>query len=323
MKRFSDLIALAGSAFFLLAGLGVAAYPFRLLLQGERPVPWFWLMCLSIGLFSLSFGVAILVLALRSMRRRRAEGDADRGRGERHACVIPALAGRHLLLLGFIAWQWNLFGGFLFSLLLSRPASTFGERAMVAGWLLAGGALLLVFAYTVLSARKSAGSAFHTQFPAGRVGGVLAGRIETRTRLDRAAALRVRLACMAQVPHPKAVGDGTAHAEKTLWQAQARIEPARLTWNGRTTGIPVHFDIPADQLPSGALDGWRPVFWRLVAEAELPGIDYFAAFEVPVAGPGQGFGVSPAPTSGAGASAWRQAGSSKASSQPLFEHRTP
>lgn len=153
---------------------------------------------------------------------------------------------------------------------------------MVAGWLLAGLALLLLFAYTFLSAQKSGHSAFHAQSPAGHVGGALTGHIETRARLHQATSLRLRLACMARVPHPAAVGKGTAHAEKTLWQAEATIEPARLTWNGRTTVIPVRFEIPAEGLPTGALDGWHPVFWRLVAEADLPGIDYFAAFEVPV-----------------------------------------
>lgn len=285
MIRFSDIIAFAAGAFFLLTGLGLLGFPVYLLIQNDRQPLWFWLMGLSTGLLCLSFGAGILALAVRTRRLRREQARPEAGPTDRRHCVIPASAGKHLLLFGFITWTWNLFGGFLIAIFLSRPASTFGERAMVAGWLLAGGALLLVFAYDFLTARKSGRSEFHTRHPAGHVGGVMDGQIETRAELPRATAARLSLACVAQISYnPTPVGGGS-HWERTLWQAEKAIELGGLTWDGRQTVIPVNFEIPADCLPTGAFHGRRPVFWRLVVEARLPGIDYFAAFVVPVAGP--------------------------------------
>lgn len=285
MIRARDLAAFAGAACFLLAGLWVAGFPLHLLLRGERSGGPFWLMCVSIGLFSLSFGVAILAIALRSLRRRREAAGAHGGRADGRRGVIPAQAGLHLRLFGFIVWQWNLFGGFLLSILLSRRTSSFGERTMVTVWLLVGAALLLLFIYQLLSVRKSGRSEFHMH--RGCVGGVLEGQIETRARLEPASTLRLRLECLTQTSHPASPVSGAppVNSENILWLAEATVAPARLAWNGHRTAIPVRFAIPADCLPTGAADGWQPVSWRLVAEAGLPGLDYFAAFDVPVAGP--------------------------------------
>jgi hypothetical protein len=132
-------------------------------------------------------------------------------------------------------------------------------------------------------ARKFGRAEFHPDSPAARIGGVLSGRILTRSDLRRAASLRLRLECVALVPHPIAVGDGITHAEKVIWHAESATEGLCLPWDATGSVIPVRFDIPADRLPTGAVDGHRPVIWRLSVDGDLPGVDYLASFTVPVA----------------------------------------
>ncbi len=49
-----------------------------------------------------------------------------------------------------------------------------------------------------------------------------------------------------------------------------------------STTVPVRFPIPPDALPCDDHDSRDTVLWRLEVSAEVPGVDYASAFEVPV-----------------------------------------
>ena len=51
---------------------------------------------------------------------------------------------------------------------------------------------------------------------------------------------------------------------------------------GGAAGIPVAFAIPRDAMPSDPGNANDRVLWRLQVIGEVPGVDYSAAFEVPV-----------------------------------------
>ena len=49
-----------------------------------------------------------------------------------------------------------------------------------------------------------------------------------------------------------------------------------------TTTVPVRFPIPPDALPCDDRNSRDTVLWRLEVAADVPGLDYASAFEVPV-----------------------------------------
>ena len=51
---------------------------------------------------------------------------------------------------------------------------------------------------------------------------------------------------------------------------------------GKPQNIPVNFQIPSSALATGDAPSRRPISWQLEVKARLQGLDFNAAFEVPV-----------------------------------------
>jgi len=105
------------------------------------------------------------------------------------------------------------------------------------------------------------------------VGGQLVGTIYVRRKLSAAGDYRLRLRCVDRAD--------VIWEDRVLWKDQAVINPlaAEETFQMKTV-IPVGFVIPEHVPPSDDTD--RDVIWELQVEAKLPGLDYRAAFRIPV-----------------------------------------
>ncbi len=107
----------------------------------------------------------------------------------------------------------------------------------------------------------------------GVLGGPLAGLIHVPTRVAVRDGFLVRLACVRTIDHPR--GGESSPREITLWDHEYDI--VRDLAAGDRTVIPVEFVIPFDLPPSG-----DDVKWKLSAQAETRGVDFYAEFETPV-----------------------------------------
>jgi membrane protein YdbS with pleckstrin-like domain len=86
-----------------------------------------------------------------------------------------------------------------------------------------------------------------------------------------------------------------------LWRDQVSVPLSAIDFGAEQACIPVSLEVPGDQRPSEVTDlASAHVEWRVIVEADMPGVDYRAVFDVPVlpasveaeAGPG----AFPAPT---------------------------
>ncbi len=109
-------------------------------------------------------------------------------------------------------------------------------------------------------------------------GRLLAGVIETRGVIAPEAGFRIRLSCLRRVV--RGSGKNRSTSEDLLWQDERIIPGATRTGGG--IGIPFAIPIPADALESNDQNPRDRLAWRLTVDAEVPGVDYNAGFDVPV-----------------------------------------
>jgi hypothetical protein len=120
----------------------------------------------------------------------------------------------------------------------------------------------------------------------GRIPGRFTGVVYTNVaRSGRpASGFSVRLACIHR-RMVRSIGTDSAQLEPhdtELWSLERRVEAGVEGPSGRI-GVPVRIDIPADIGHETTLDNpHNRYLWQLSIDAELPGVDYHAEFEVPV-----------------------------------------
>lgn len=121
--------------------------------------------------------------------------------------------------------------------------------------------------------RKFGDSELHLEpFPV-PVGGRLAGRVHATLRIEPGAKTLATLSCMER--------SGRKNSDtRLLWQDQMEISSANVSFDGIRSLIPVSFALPADARETVEHD----LTWKLAVQAEAPGVDYAADFEVPVFG---------------------------------------
>ncbi len=105
------------------------------------------------------------------------------------------------------------------------------------------------------------------------VGHTLEGTVRTPAGLRPEGGFRVVLTCIRRQTTNS--GRNRSTWDNVLWQEERRSP-------GGAAGLPIAFAIPRDAVPCDpALSGDR-VFWRLDVSGDVPGVDYAAAFEVPI-----------------------------------------
>jgi hypothetical protein len=169
---------------------------------------------------------------------------------------------------------WNLIG---------VPSGVLGVRTALreGNWLAlialifpAIGLGLLAWAVRVtLRYRRYGISRFELSHNPGIVGHTLAGTVRTPSDLRPPEGFDVVLSCIRR--ETTGTGKNRSTTEHLLWQEERRTM-------GVPGGLPVAFAIPADARPSDPGTANDRVLWRLQVTGEVPGIDYSAAFEVPV-----------------------------------------
>jgi hypothetical protein len=142
-----------------------------------------------------------------------------------------------------------------------------------------GLAVLVFAANTTLAWRRFGKSSFEMAAMPGALGGTLKGMIQVNARLRPEHGLHLRLSCLRRTT--AGTGKSRSTTEKILWQDEKWLRPDLPQTDLNATGIPVYFQLPADQLESTTATG-DGIHWKLEASAKVRGPNYHATFEVPV-----------------------------------------
>jgi hypothetical protein len=278
-------------AVFLLpfAGVGVFAgvQTARMIGSGQ------WGQAAFFALFAVTFGGVGVggLVGLARGRRRLAEVEAARARHPDEPWLWRAdwAAGRiedSNRMGARFAWAFAAFCN-----LVSLPAGYFGVRAAVeqgnrAGLVallfpVAGVGLLAWAARISARLRRFGVSRLELEGRPAAIGRSFAGTVLAPLALTPTGGFRVVLSCIRRVTTGS--GDDRSTSERVLWQEEQRVagRPSR-TAQGMSTTISVRFPIPPDALPCDDRNARDTVLWRLEVSAEVPGVDYASAFEVPV-----------------------------------------
>jgi hypothetical protein len=106
------------------------------------------------------------------------------------------------------------------------------------------------------------------------------GQIEHRGTQVPDAGYRFVLSCVNRII--TGGGRNRSAATQTLWETEQRVSGALAAPSPVGMRVPFAFDLPADAPSSDLSKPNDLVLWQLAVAAELPGIDYKAAFELPV-----------------------------------------
>lgn len=271
---------------FVLAGLLAIAFAIPEAADGR------WATAILFGLLGLActglgagmhLGFRRRAARDRRLAERRAAWPAEpwRWREEWAGGPITDTTRQQMIAAWFVAVLWNTIA-LPSTVLAIREALRTGETALwFAALFGAVGLGLLVHALleTARHRRFGASSLELETFP-GFLGGTLTGRIRASLALHELPRIPVTLRCVHQ-----AAGEGSPR-EEVRWEDQRDV--VRTHRDGSSTVIRFAFRLPADAPPSTPLPAAEQVVWRLEASAEIPGVDYRAAFEVPVFAPPPG-----------------------------------
>jgi len=113
------------------------------------------------------------------------------------------------------------------------------------------------------------------------VGGTLRGNVLVRRATDvlaDARSITARLTCYQRTR------SGRDTTESILCRNECSIEDGSLQRTAHGLAIPIAIDVPPEgQSTDGSVQG-RAIYWKLNVDADVPGVDYNATFDVPVFG---------------------------------------
>jgi hypothetical protein len=182
-----------------------------------------------------------------------------------------------------------------------------------------GGALMGVSGYRFLLRHWYGDKVLKLDALPGRLGDRLEGQVHTGVPADKRPedGFQVVLRCRVNnaAPHEVAARrrqimgdrheDDAAYEEGVVWRREDQV-PGQSSVDGRTLVAPLSMSLPKDGPPSPRSKQWsrawwaltiiavlsgrsetpdQPVQWTLTVKADLPGINYRAAFEVPMQAP--------------------------------------
>ena len=129
--------------------------------------------------------------------------------------------------------------------------------------------------------KKFGDSVFEMSTFPGVIGGRLAGRILTSVDLKPADGFQVVLSSINKVTSGS--GDNRRTSESVLWQDESHISQDSAAYDPTRSEIPVSFQYSLlSPSPTDLSDSDNEFLWRLRVDADVPGVDYHAIFDVPV-----------------------------------------
>ena len=214
---------------------------------------------------SVAFGGAGLAMIAGAFREKPYPQTAGTNRIHDHS------SGGTLMLWGF-ALVWNAIAS---SLLLFLPeAVAKGTRLAWAGvlFLAVGVVLLFVALRATLRLLRFRGSTLVLDGVPVPIGGVLRGTVEVPNALSGVSAVTLRLNSVSRIE------SRNSSTVTILCREEREVDVSSIRLAGTGAAIPIEIAVPGDASPTGEQESWQ-----LAVDAELPGVDYSATFEVPVA----------------------------------------
>lgn len=243
--------------------------------------------------FALTFGGAgfgLLAGSMANYRRSRADAaqaaahpaepwlqKADWARGQATASNWTAL-----MVWLTLALYWNLVALPLYLMLPGEILGPGMRYALIALIVPAGGLGLIAGAMAALRRwRKFGQSVFQMAAVPGLVGGQLAGVIRTTCKVLPQDGFRLTLRCVQTIV-TNSGRDNSGTRENLLWEDDQVVARDLLQTDPDHSAIPVLFAIPYECRPTDETVANNQTRWRLAVQAKMPGLDYRAAFDVPV-----------------------------------------
>lgn len=229
--------------------------------------------------------------SIRRMRKGNRQGTEDeppwlRDR-EWRAGVIRSGGRRPFVTVAIMALVWNALSAPGVAVLVRgvrlRQADEdtwFALPFVLAGWGLLGYALYLFRRW-----RKHGTCVFTMESVPGVIGGRLAGVIHVPTRVRPEVGFTLRLSCIRLTVArgaPGRHGHCANSVEEVLWRKSIDLRDELVSAAQGQTAIPVLFHIPYGLPSAGKVATNISVRWCLEVGAATPGIDFAAAFDVPV-----------------------------------------
>jgi hypothetical protein len=157
-----------------------------------------------------------------------------------------------------------------------------GNMAALLGLLfpIAGIGVLIAAIRMTIQQKKFGNCEFHLDRLPGILGGAVSGTIIVPRGVPGASAFRVRLTCIRR--HTSGSGKSRSTTETTLWEAEQSVANPMPGMSGTPQRITARFTTPFDAQPTETIDQDTSILWKLTADADVPGVDFAAEFEVPV-----------------------------------------
>jgi hypothetical protein len=145
---------------------------------------------------------------------------------------------------------------------------------------LVGIGLIVVAVRKTIQGRKYGDCVFLMDAVPGVLGGEVAGTIVVPRGLQAGESVSVCLSCIQQIQRRS--GKNTTTDEHVLWTAENASVHLSPAGEAMSVAAMVRFRIPYDASPTAQINESTRVFWKLDASADVPGVDFSAAFEIPV-----------------------------------------
>ena len=285
---------------FVIAGVAVLGYSYQAYLGGQ-PFQQTAFMG-ALGVIFMGVGLSSLYTVWRA-RNKAPETVTDAAWPEAPWRVRPAWRNRTLT-----AKQGADRGTTLFAVVwngIAWPAAFF---AIYSEWQQGPGfdmAVLLILVFPLvgvvvawmavrgwLQQRKFGTTTLRMQTVPGRLGDSLSMILQTGVQQDKAPqeGFHVRLTCYRRSVRYTTDSDGDRRREvnkDVLWRDEKYVRGRSYGTKGRLE-VPVTFEIPPDPPPSTPQKLEDRIMWEVDIDADVPGVDFDAAFEIPVFEPDSG-----------------------------------
>ena len=236
------------------------------------------------GIIALIFGINAKKMAMTTTSPKSSTSETSEKpwlkRSDWAAGRITSGTRKSVLLIWIFTLFWNAVS--MPIVFIGLPAELHkGNHAILIALLfpIVGIGMIFFAANATLAWRKFGQSVFEMAAIPAVLGGTIEGEIEVKTRLQPEHGLHLRLSCIRQTTSGS--GKNRSTTEKILWQDEKWLRADLPQTDLNATGIPIYFNLPADQ-PESIVGNGDGIHWKLEASASLRGPNFHASFDVPV-----------------------------------------